>query len=117
MNNKKLGTAFENFVCRKLAEDGWWVHFMSPDNRGAQPCDIIAVKCGEAIILDCKTSKDHIFRIGRLEDNQVYCFEKWCRCGNGDAYIAVEYKDKCLFIPYSVLKAKGKIDLNEWEFC
>lgn len=116
MNNKKLGTAFENFVCRKLAEDGWWVHFMSPDNRGAQPCDVIAVKCGEAIILDCKTSKDHIFRIGRLEDNQVYCFEKWRKCGNGDAYIAVEYKDKCLFIPYSVLKARGKIDLDKWEF-
>lgn len=113
MNNKKLGTAFEKFVCRKLAEDGWWVHFMIPDARGAQPCDIIAVKDGKAVIMDCKTSKDHIFRVGRLEDNQVYCFERWRQCGNSEPIIAIEYKDRCIFLPYAELQVTGKVDLDE----
>lgn len=112
MNNKRLGTAFERLVVRRLAQSGYWVHFISPDNSGAQPFDIIAVKNGTCIVGDCKTSKDHIFRIGRLEENQKYAFEKWLSCGNPEPLIFVEYKGEIKIIKYTDLKEAGRIDLD-----
>ena len=53
MNNKKHGTDFEKRVVAKLAKAGdVWVHFLSPDERGAQPFDIIAVKDGVACAIE-----------------------------------------------------------------
>lgn len=115
MNNKRLGNAFEKFVVRKFSEDGFWVHFISPDERGAQPFDIIAVKSGNAVAIDCKTSAKRIFPFSRLENNQVLAFEKWLSCGNSMPMIAVEYKDKCLFVPYDILKDRGRIDLELFD--
>lgn len=121
MNNKKLGTDFERKLCGMLAEDGYWVHFLSPDARGAQPFDVIAVKNGEAVAIDCKTCKDHIFRISRLEDNQVMAFEKWLACGNDEVYLAVLHENNVYFVDYTDLKAQGKINLMEvevvWPIC
>lgn len=121
MNNKKLGTNFERQLCGILAEDGYWVHFLSPDARGAQPFDVIAVKDGEAVAIDCKTCKDHIFRISRLEDNQVMAFEKWLACGNDGAFLAVLHENNVYFVDYTDLKARGKINLMEvevvWPIC
>ena len=113
MNNKKLGTDFENIMVDYLAKEGFWVHFISPDKKGAQPFDIIAVKNCTAFAMDCKTSKDHIFRISRLEENQIFAFEKWLSCGNTTPYIAVKYKDDICMIPYARLREEKKIDLDE----
>ena len=115
INNKKLGTAFERELCEILGEKGYWVHFISPDSRGAQPFDIIAVKAGMALAIDCKTSVKHIFPFSRLEDNQVYAFEKWIACGNDEPMIAVKYQDNIYMIPYSKLKEELKINLREWK--
>lgn len=115
MNNKKLGTAFERMMCRHLSQDGWWVHFMSPDARGAQPFDIIAVRNDISIVIDCKTCKDHIFRISRLEDNQIAAFDLWKRRGNLYAYIAVLHDDKVFMIEYEELIENKKIDLDVME--
>lgn len=113
MNNKKLGTDFERSMVNLMAKQGYWVHFINPDSRGAQPFDIIAVKDGLAIAIDCKTCKDHIFRLGRLEENQIMAFEKWLKCGNETPFLAVLYKDKICMIPYNRLKEEGSIDLDE----
>lgn len=113
MNNKKLGTEFEKAMVGYLAKQGYWVHFISPDNRGSQPFDIIAVKNGLALALDCKTCKDKIFRISRLEENQIFAFDKWLACGNANPFIAVEHNDKIIMIDYCELKKKGKINLEE----
>ena len=113
MNNKKLGTAFEQEMVKILSDNGYWVHFISPDNRGAQPFDIIAVKNGIALVADCKTCEDHIFRISRLEENQKMAFEKWLACGNIEPLIFVEYKDGIKVIKYTDLKRDGKVDLDE----
>ena len=112
MNNKNLGTAFERRIVQKLTEAGCWVHFIAPDSRGAQPFDIIAAKDGICIVGDCKTCKDHIFRISRLEENQKMAFEKWLACGNPDPLIFVEYQGQIKTIQYSDLKKEGKIDLD-----
>ena len=87
------------------------MHFMSPDNRGAQPFDIIAVKNGEAAAIDCKTCVADVFRFSRLEENQIMAFEKWLRCGNKNALIAVKHNEKIVFIDYEDLKKNRKINL------
>ena len=112
MNNKRLGTAFEKRVVRNLTQSGFWVHFIAPDTRGAQPFDIIMAKNGIASVADCKTSKDHIFRISRLEENQKMAFEKWIACGNTEPMIFVEYKGEIKIIMYSTLKKDGRVDLD-----
>lgn len=113
MNNKQIGTAFEREMCAKLAEYGFWVHFISPDARGAQPFDIIAVKDGKAIVGDCKTSSRKRFGIDRLEDNQIMAFEKWLACGNTEPYVFVKYKDLIRCIPYTMLKNRKAVELDD----
>ena len=113
MNNKKLGTDFENEMCEILAHMGYWVHFIVPDSRGAQPFDIIAVKDGKAYAIDCKTSASKRFPFSRLEENQILAFEKWMKCGNSEPCIAVKYDDKIYLIYYLYLKKTGVVKLGE----
>lgn len=113
MNNKALGTAFEKKLCKKLADLDYWVHFISPDNRGAQPFDIVAVKNNIPIAIDCKTSARSVFPYDRLEDNQKLAFEKWLRCGNEYAVIAVKFKERIYFIEYEWLEEEGKLKLAD----
>lgn len=113
MNNKKWGTQWEKEFCNLLMTQGFWVHFITPDARGAQPFDVIAVKGGEAYAYDCKTCAADWFSINRLEDNQVMAFEKWIRCGNNNPNIAVLHKDKIYLVSYAHLKAFGRIRLND----
>lgn len=116
MNNKKLGTAFEKQVLQILKErmPRAWIHFLSPDERGAQPFDIIVVQDGMASAVECKTldAKRRYFPIDRLEDNQIMAFERWMLCGNPEPLIAIKHGDKIKTIGYSMLKEKGKVDLN-----
>ena len=113
MNNKKLGTEFEKQVVDLLSKQGYWVHFITPDPRGAQPFDIIAVKDGMAVALDCKTCVNRYFSISRLEVNQLMAFDKWLSCKNTTPLIAVLHKDKITMIDYLELKMKGRIDLEK----
>lgn len=104
MNNKKLGTAFEQEFCEFLAEKGYWVHFITPDKAGAQPFDVIAVKDGKAFAVDCKTCSKDYFSISRLEDNQRLAFDRWIECGNEEPMIAIKYKDNIYIVKYNMLK-------------
>ena len=113
LNNKQIGSDFEREMCRILAENGYWVHFMSPDRRGAQPFDLIFVKNGLAMAADCKTCDDPIFRISRLEDNQIMAFEKWISCGNLDPVIYVKHDGRVFMVKYKDLKEKTKVRLDE----
>lgn len=113
MNNKILGTAFEREMCNLLASEGYWVHFIVPDARGAQPFDIIAVKAGQAIAIDCKTCVANTFGISRLEENQIMAFEKWISCGNEMPLVAVKHNEHIYLIPYKYLQMKGSVKLDE----
>lgn len=113
MNNKKLGTAFEREVVDILAGSGWWVHFITPDARGAQPFDIIAVKAGQAMAIDCKTCAADRFTISRLEDNQIMAFEKWLSCGNEMPVILVKHDGRIYWIRYKHLKEQKSIKLGK----
>ena len=117
MNNKKLGTEFEREVCELLANNGYWVHFLAPDNRGAQPFDIIAVKDGLAMAVECKTLSDSqkYFSIDRLEDNQIFAFERWLKCGNIMPFIFIKHGAKTFVIPWERLKTERSIKLENEE--
>lgn len=117
MNNKKLGTKFEKAVCQQLAEEGYWVHFITPDRRGAQPFDIIAVKNDRAFAIECKTltASERYFRISRLEDNQILAFNYWLRCGNTEPKIIVLHGDRIVAINFSELLEVGKVDVRSKE--
>ena len=116
MNNKKLGAAFEKELCQWLAQKGYWVHFIVPDARGAQPFDIIAVRNGEALAGDCKTSVKKIFTINRLEENQIMAFERWLNCGNSSPLVFVKYQDHVYYVSYEVLKREGSVDVEKMAF-
>ena len=117
MNNKKLGTAFEREVVDYIAGTGAWVHFITPDERGAQPFDIIAVRNNVGIAIECKTlaGNKRYFSIDRLEPNQIMAFEKWLACGNETPLIFVKWGEAIKVIPYSELKAKKKIDMENYK--
>lgn len=112
MNNKRLGNMFERRMCEILVDRGYWVHFMAPDARGAQPFDLIAVKDGKALAIDCKTSVTHRFSINRLEDNQIMAFRRWLACGNEEPMLAVLYQNKIYLISYSRLETQRIVNLK-----
>ena len=116
MNNKKLGTNFERKICHMLNRDGWWVHFIEPKQSGAQPFDIIAVRHGRAVAIDCKTCAKNTFSIDRLEDNQIFAFDKWIACGNDDPRVIVEHGEDIYVIPYSYLKENKSVKLEDLQW-
>jgi len=113
MNNKKLGNEWEKELCENLRRKGYWVHFINPDKRGAQPFDIIAVQDGVAVAIECKTltPTEKYFRINRIEENQRLAFEKWLACGNAMPVIAIKYGDEYKAIYWDELRDKGKVKL------
>lgn len=113
MNNKKLGTAFEREVCEVLAAEGYWVHFITPDARGAQPFDIIAVRDGSAVAIDCKTCVADTFSIKRLEFNQIFAFERWLRCGNDMPWIMIKHDGQIYKITYDLIRIDQSVKLRE----
>lgn len=113
INNKKLGTEFENEFCELLAGRGYWVHFISPAANGGQPFDVIAVKGGEAYAYDCKTSVSHIFSINRLEWNQKCAFDRWLKCGNKEPRVAVKYNGRVYIVLYTLLRERGSVNILE----
>lgn len=113
MTNKRIGDQFEIETLERLACNGYWVHFITPDIRGAQPFDIIAVKDGIAHAVDCKTCVASSFNISRLEENQIMAFEKWLKCGNSMPIVTVKHDDKVYDIPYNDLKIKKSINLKK----
>lgn len=117
MNNKKIGTAFEEEMVEWFVKNGYWTHFLSPDKRGSQPFDIIAVRNGNVVVGDCKTCSKNSISISRLEDNQISAFEKWIAKGNSSPYIFAKHRDMILFIPYTYLKSAKTVKLiadNNW---
>ena len=116
MNNKKLGTDFENEACALLQQAGYWVHFITPDARGAQPFDIIAVKNGKPLAVECKTLAEgnKYFPLSRLEDNQILAFNRWCETGNPSPQIWVKRGEIIHVIKYSpvMVECKGGVKYN-----
>ena len=90
MSNKKLGNQFEAELCEILSKEGFWVHLLCQNSAG-QPADVIAVKCGEAFLIDCKVCSQGKFQYSRIEENQDLSMELWHDCGNGHGWFALKF--------------------------
>ena len=92
MNNKKLGNSFETELCEVLSDHCFWAHNLAQNSAG-QPADVIAVKDGEAFLIDCKVCSQGKFQYSRIEENQDLSMEMWRDCGNGIGLFALKFDE------------------------
>lgn len=106
MTNKKIGNGFENELCEKLAEYGFWVHCMT-QNKAGQPADVIAVRNKQAYLIDAKVvSTSRGFALSRVEENQDLAMDLWNGKGNGQGWFAFKLPtDEIYMLPHICVKA------------
>ena len=105
MTNKKLGNDFEQELCEKLSEHGFWTHNMAM-NKAGQPADIIAVKNKTAYLIDAKVCSSRGFALSRVEENQELSMELWQECGNGQGWFALKVPTNEIYmIPHICIQA------------
>ena len=105
MTNKKLGNDFEQELCEKLSEYGFWCHSMAM-NKSGQPADIIAVRNKQAYLIDAKVvSSPRGFALSRVEENQDLAMDLWAQRGNGQGWFALKVKDEIYMIPHLIIKS------------
>ena len=110
MNNKKIGNRFEQELCDKLYDSGFWSHLLNA-NKAGQPADIIAVRNKHAHIIDCKVCSDNTFALSRIEENQDTAMDLWRECGNEIGWFALkldEFSTDIYFISHFVMRVYRK---------
>ena len=118
MTNKKLGNSFEQELCEKLSEYGFWCHNMAM-NKSGQPADIIAVRNKQAYLIDAKVvSTTRGFALSRVEENQDLAMDLWYDCKNGQGWFAFKLPNGEIYmIAHLVIKAlmvsQSKLSCNE----
>lgn len=115
-NNKKLGTSFEESLSDYLSYKGFWIQPVTP-NQDGQSADILAIKGGQAYLIDAKVCSNGIFDIQRIEENQESSMKKFKDCGNETGLFAL-WIDKQVIVICSIddlkqlAQAKQKRYLN-----
>lgn len=108
MSNKSSGSAFEHDLAQYMSRRGWWAHIFQ-DNRNGQPFDIVLARDGRTQVGDCKVCEDDVFRLSRMEPNQISAMTYWVECGNEDPwyFILLEMSDLVVSIRFSdLMKAR-----------
>ena len=103
MSNKKLGNQFEAEFAEILANEGFWVHLLA-QNAAGQPADVIAVKDGEAYLIDCKVCSNGKFPFTRIEDNQEWAMELWRDSGNDNGWFALKFDNDVYMVDMAAMK-------------
>lgn len=105
MNNKTLGNNFEQELCEKLSEYGFWVHCLAM-NKAGQPADILAVRNKIAYLIDAKVCSSKGFALSRVEDNQELAMNLWNERGNGQGWFALKVPTgEIYFLPHICIQA------------
>lgn len=104
MNNKTMGNSFEQELCEKLFENGFWVHLLNA-NKAGQPADIIAVRNKISHLIDAKVCSNNKFPLSRIEENQDLSMELWTECGNGIGWFALKLNNQVYMISHYLMKA------------
>lgn len=109
MNNKTLGNNFEQELCEKLSEYGFWAHCLNM-NKAGQPADIIAVKNKIAYLIDAKVCSSKGFALSRVEENQDLAMSLWNERGNGQGWFALKVPTGEIYmIPHFCIQAHRNI--------
>lgn len=103
MSNKRLGNKFEVEFCELLHSKGWWALNISQNQLG-QPADIVAVKDGKALLIDCKVCSSDRFVLSRVEPNQEISMTRWHKCNNGTAYFALKTSQGVYMLPFEKVR-------------
>lgn len=115
MSNKKEGTAFENEFADILSDKGFWCHLFAQNSAG-QPADVIAVRNGQAYLIDCKVCERKVFRLSRIEENQEQSMKLWESLGNNECWFALELGREIYMISLATLleaRKEGMKSLTE----
>ena len=106
MTNKKLGNDFEQELCERLSEYGFWCHCMTM-NKSGQPADVIAVRNKQAYLIDAKViSSLRGFALSRVEENQDLAMDLWNMRGNGQGWFAFKLPNGEIYmLPHFTVKA------------
>lgn len=107
MINRKLGNQFEAELCEILSQHGFWVHNLAQNSAG-QPADVIAVKEGQAYLIDCKVCSQGKFQYSRIEENQDLAMELWEECGNGCGLFALKFDTEIYMVDLQAITGCSK---------
>ena len=109
MNNKTLGNNFEQELCEKLSEYGFWTHNLAM-NKAGQPADIIAVRNKIAYLIDAKVCSNRGFALSRVEENQELSMTLWEEKGNGQGWFALKLPtDEIYMIPHICIQGYKQV--------
>lgn len=116
-SNRAVGNAFEQELCEKLFEYGFWVHNLKQDNSG-QPADVIAARNKVSYLIDAKDCSSKGFDLRRVEENQITAMQLWHECGNGQGLFALRVNDEVYMLSYPIIMmfkqgTRGSIPLSE----
>ena len=104
-SNKALGNSFEQELCDRLSEYGFWTHNLAM-NKAGQPADIIAVRNKIAYLIDAKVCSSKGFALSRVEENQELAMSLWNKRGNGQGWFAMKLpNDAIILLPHFYIKA------------
>jgi Holliday junction resolvase len=117
-NPREIGANFELAVMKELSRRLFWAYRI-PSTAIGQPADIIAVRAGRAVLIDCKYCKHDRFVLSRIEGNQETSMDYWEKCRNGSPWFAFGFEDDSIvFVSWQMLKMKleeGVKSLNKSE--
>lgn len=119
MNNKRIGTKFEQDFAEFLSNRGYWVHLVAGNNyTNSQIADIICCKNNNVWLIDCKTleNKSGNFTLQRLEENQRLSYQKFKECGNGNYFLSILWNNNIYFVNLSNLDFNNKKSINVKNF-
>lgn len=117
MSNKTLGNSFEQELCERLSEYGFWATNLAMTKAG-QPADIVAVKNKIGYLIDAKVCSSRGFALSRVEENQELAMTLWEECGNGQGWFAIKVPTGEIYMmPHICIKAykqvKSSISFSE----
>jgi len=115
MSNQEIGNSFEKKMIEILRACNWWVHKVARNESGQQPCDLIAVKNNNVLLVECKTISNakNRFSLSRVEANQEMTGIGLAKVGSIQTYVfAFEHSDGSVWLSSArtILEAKIKGD-------
>ena len=109
MSNKTLGNSFEQELCERLSEYGFWATNLAMTKAG-QPADVIAVRNKIAHLIDAKVCSNKGFALSRVEENQDLAMTLWEECGNGQGWFAIKIPTGEIYmLPHICIKAFKRV--------
>lgn len=111
------GERFETLFCELLGKRGYWALKIPRDQRGAQPFDVIAIKGGDVLAVDCKVCASPRLSLSRIEDNQWLSFWQIKKKTFAEVGVAIYYDGDVYYVSYEKLLETQKKGYASFVVC